>query len=312
MDLCQKKIEYICECHFEQMFSYPNVVGMGFGYKISSGMQTCQPVISVMVSQKQPIEVLNPDQVIPSVYYGFSTDVVETGEFTTNALTSKVRPMIFGYSIGPLGLNLAGTAGWLVRSISGVPAVYILSNNHVMANTNSLPINTSILQPAQLDGGVSTDAIARLSRYIPINFQTATSTPTNTVDAAIAQVIRPRDVSTQIAMIGVPTGIIPAFVNQAVKKSGRTTGFTTGVITNTGATVTVNYGNNRIAIFTGQIISTSMSAPGDSGSLLVDNSNRAVGLLFAGSSSVTIYNPISTVISALSVGLITAYGVVTG
>jgi len=68
--------------------------------------------------------------------------------------------------------------------------------------------------------------------------------------------------------------------------------------------VTVNYGSNRNAVFDGQIVSGSMSQPGDSGSLLVDGeSQRAVGLLFAGSNQTTIYNPIDIVLELLAVSI---------
>jgi hypothetical protein len=47
-----------------------------------------------------------------------------------------------------------------------------------------------------------------------------------------------------------------------------------------------------------------MAAGGDSGSLLVDLYNRPVGLLFAGSASATIYNPIGKVLDAFGVSIL--------
>ena len=80
-----------------------------------------------------------------------------------------------------------------------------------------------------------------------------------------------------------------------VKKTGRTTHFTTGRVTALNATVNVGYGGGKVAKFVNQIITTDMSAGGDSGSLVLDWQNRPVGLLFAGSSVATILNPIATV-----------------
>jgi hypothetical protein len=58
----------------------------------------------------------------------------------------------------------------------------------------------------------------------------------------------------------------------------------------------------KTARFTGQVMTTNMSADGDSGSLIVDkNSQNAVGLLFAGSGIVTIFTPIDIVLNALQV-----------
>jgi hypothetical protein len=47
-----------------------------------------------------------------------------------------------------------------------------------------------------------------------------------------------------------------------------------------------------------------MSQGGDSGSLVVDgNSNKAVGLLFAGSTSTTIFSPIQVVLDGMNIDL---------
>jgi hypothetical protein len=95
-----------------------------------------------------------------------------------------------------------------------------------------------------------------------------------------------------------------------VMKSGRTTGFTTGTITATDVSVSIQYqkgcnaGKKFTITFTNQIATTNMSAGGDSGSLLVsdDGSPNPVGLLYAGSSSVTIHNPIQDVVNAFTAG----------
>jgi hypothetical protein len=93
-----------------------------------------------------------------------------------------------------------------------------------------------------------------------------------------------------------------ATLEMGVCKSGRTTAFTTGTIRVLEATMTVNYGLDRVATFEGQIVSTAMSQGGDSGSLLVTNdTHHAVGLLFAGSSQATIFNPIQAVLDQLRV-----------
>jgi hypothetical protein len=69
------------------------------------------------------------------------------------------------------------------------------------------------------------------------------------------------------------------------------------------ATVTIGYGD-RLARFEGQIVTGAMSAPGDSGSVLVAaDGPQAIGLLFAGSDQATIYNPIDQVLQRLEVVL---------
>jgi hypothetical protein len=92
-------------------------------------------------------------------------------------------------------------------------------------------------------------------------------------------------------------------VGDLVEKTGRTTNFSTGRIIALNATVDVNYGGGRVARFAKQIITSRMSAGGDSGSLVCDIKEGAVGLLFAGSSRVTIVNSILYVQSLLRIRL---------
>ena len=96
-----------------------------------------------------------------------------------------------------------------------------------------------------------------------------------------------------------------AGVGTAVHKLGRTTGHTNGTITQTNVVVDVQYGAG-IARFEDQIsvesgVEDSFSAGGDSGSLIVDENDNAVALLFAGNNVTTFANPIDEVISQLNI-----------
>jgi hypothetical protein len=125
----------------------------------------------------------------------------------------------------------------------------------------------------------------------------------NLVDCAVARPVDPAMFSGEIRGIGMVSGTKGASLGQAVRKSGRTTDFTTGTVTLLNATVNVAYGA-KTARFVGQIITTPMSQGGDSGSLIVDGSeNKAVGLLFAGSPQATIFNPILEVLNALQIDI---------
>jgi hypothetical protein len=99
-------------------------------------------------------------------------------------------------------------------------------------------------------------------------------------------------------------------VGQAVVKSGRTTGTTRGTIASVNTSVNVQYqigcneGKKFLITYTNQVLinSTTFSAGGDSGSLIVtdDGNFNPVALLYAGSSSTTIANPIGEVLTKLS------------
>ena len=207
-----------------------------------------------------------------------------------------------------------GTLGALVQDAEGDQ--YILSNNHVLARTNAAAIGEDIIQPGLIDqvptcAKDTNDVVADLSAYIKILFKSRRATPTNTVDAAIAQV-RPGAVDPTGSVLdigGINGDILSPTLNLAVKKSGRTSGLTRGAISAVNVTVDVSYGSGKTARFVNQILVTpgSFLAAGDSGSALiedVDVAPRAVGLLFAGSSSVAVANPIQPVLDAFNVTMV--------
>src|SRR5262249_34219303 len=134
------------------------------------------------------------------------------------------------------------------------------------------------------------------------------------VDAAVA-LLRPgaMDPTGFIEDIGVPSSVVmPPSVGLNVAKSGRTTGFTTGIISSINTSVNVQYqrscgqGKKFVVSYTNQVVITSstFSAGGDSGSLIVtQGTNQPVALLFAGSATTTIGNPISEVLNKVSAAL---------
>jgi hypothetical protein len=199
---------------------------------------------------------------------------------------------------------MAGTFGAVVTR-SG--ARFILSNNHVLANENSLPLGSPIFQPGLLDGGnPATDQIAALSQFIPI-----TPAAPNDVDCAIAQ-LSPATVAdpTFLPNVGALRSAAPslAAVGMKVEKVGRTSGYSAGAIFDIHATVKVQY-SVGVVVFQDQVLvraaQGSFSAPGDSGSLIVDMANKQpTALLFAGSSAYTIGNKIEKVFAALGVTLV--------
>ena len=91
-------------------------------------------------------------------------------------------------------------------------------------------------------------------------------------------------------------------MGSAIQKTGRTTGLTHGTVTQIEATMRIDY-RGRSALFSGQYVTNAFSQPGDSGSAVLDAEKRVVGLLFAGSDTVTIVNPIDGVLSALNIEL---------
>jgi hypothetical protein len=90
-------------------------------------------------------------------------------------------------------------------------------------------------------------------------------------------------------------------IGDIVHKSGRTTGYTKGRIIATNLTVQVDLGVGMLVRFVDQIVCDDFSAGGDSGSAVFDDSGNLVGLLFAGSPTVTILNKIDHVFDQLGI-----------
>ena len=217
------------------------------------------------------------------------------------------RPIQLGVSGGNINdACSAGTLGSLVENKFG--RQFILSNNHVLADENRAAKGDLIIQPGSLDDGCrfrATHKVARLRKYVPIKFSASAN---NLVDAAMAKAIAKKvDTGGSILGIGrVSTTAIDPAIGMRVKKAGRTTGVTTGRISAVHVTVNVGYSSGRVARFVDQFLITngSFSSPGDSGSLIVKDTSscpQPVGLLFAGSSTITVANPIKTVYKKLRV-----------
>jgi len=129
-----------------------NVVGVGLGTKVTKGKATRQPCVRFYVDRKLGETAIPPEFVLPSTVNGVPTDVIETGRFLAQPAAVPVqqrrqRPASPGCSIGfqftgaKAGFVMAGTFGAVVAAGS---VRYILSNNHVLADENSLPIGSAI------------------------------------------------------------------------------------------------------------------------------------------------------------------------
>lgn len=333
-------IKAIKNKHAKRLLKKANVVAVGVGLKNRGGkIVRNQPCVVVSVVEKVPRSDLHPADLVPEALDGVVTDVVATGKIKALAHTNRLRPAVPGISLGHVDIT-AGTFGAVVYGFQPL----ILSNNHVMANSNKAQVGDPILQPGPIDRGtVGGDKIATLSDFVPIEFMegngglpkpdcpvtpavarvfnalaeilgrrsrliaTAMAIPrevVNLVDCAVAAPLELEMINSSIIDIGVPGSPVEAEVGMDLMKSGRTTEYTEGEVMQIDVTATVDYGG-PIALFEQQIMSGAMSAGGDSGSLVMAKSGaNSVGLLFAGSDQVTIMNPIQAVLDALGVKMV--------
>lgn len=234
------------------------------------------------------------------------------------------------------GNSITCCGGTLGSLVTRGGTQYILSNNHVLACTDGGTNNgtqcstgSNIIQPGLIDsncGQGTFDTVAHLSQFY--NLETGTGTK---IDAAIAQAVSGAvDTTGKILFLGATTDAnnvpvadaphggsgVTASVNMAVAKSGRSTGLTCSTVFATNVSSSVQYqkgcgtGTMFPETFTNQVTINQVgpsgggfSAPGDSGSLIVtQNSADPVALLYAGSDTDTVGNPVAPVLSFFQSG----------
>jgi hypothetical protein len=296
------------ERHTARLLALPGVVGTGVGLNPAG-----RPVVRVFTAAQGTGG-------IPANLDGVPVAVQVTGAFVVRSdPTTRQRPAPLGFSVGHPDIT-AGTIGARVKDGSG--KLYILSNNHVLANSNAGALGDPTLQPGPYDGGQNpADAVGSLAKVKLINF----SGGSNTMDAALAGTTSANVGNSTPADDGYGTPASAIFgdadhnglfdnkanlLGLAVQKYGRTTGLTKGTISEINVTVTVCYEGfsifcSKSATFTDQVAigSSSFSDGGDSGSLIVtDNTGRnPVALLFAGSSTRTLANRVDLVLQEFGV-----------
>ena len=289
-----------------------SIQGLGIGPKITNGETRDELVVKVYVDEKKPISQVQ--NIVPTTIYvpgtneEIKTDVEAIGKIEEESNKSRVRPVSPGFSLGHPNIT-AGTFGCLVRVNGDENNLYILSNSHVLADSGLGAAGDNITQPGKSDGGLHpADTIANLSRWQNFIF-TDVGFP-NLIDAAIARVVDPNLVSSTIHKIGLPLGVSHYLRrDMRVKKTGRTTDFTTGLIRDIDFRTAILFNQpggvkSRVG-FRDQVLCTRFTSGGDSGSAILNPNNKVVGLHFAGSPSSSIFNKIGNVLNILDISVVT-------
>lgn len=296
-----------------------NIQGVGIGLGEPGGPgEPGSPTLAVFVAEKRPIDQVR-SVVVESLGVRAAADLPlsmhVSGLIDAQSHRFRIRPAPGGVSVAHFKVT-AGTIGCLSvgRSAPRNSRLMVLSNNHVLANSNNAVFGDCICQPGPYDGGrCPADQIAILERFIPIVFGGGT----NYVDCATGW-CWPDRVRRELIYL---SGGAPQFFRISgqprypqlgwnVGKSGRTTQLTVGRVVALNWSGWINYGIGK-AWFAGQFAvqgnSGDFSANGDSGSSVWtwDSTRYPVGLLFAGGDGYTICNPMPWVVSALDIYLYT-------
>lgn len=286
-----------------------NLLGIGVGLKEKNGVMTDSLAVKFFVRTKR--KTVPKSDRLPAKVGECATDVVQMAPLRARgSFTQRLRPGVGGCSgcVDVPNLTYTGTLGLGMRGYGALSdKVFVLSNNHVLADENQSNIGDPVMQPGSLDGGtLPDDQIGHLYDYVPLRMGTfgSPNPPENRVDAACAEVTRFGDFTREIFWVGYPKGwrtrtsVETAVGNgdTRVQKTGRTTGYTVGEIAAVDFEGWVGYSTGD-AYFVDQMLITpgSFSEAGDSGSCILDASENIVGLLFAGGATHTIANFIEDV-----------------
>ncbi len=300
----------------KNLLNRPGVTGVDIGFKEVGGRPTNTMAIRVLVEKKRDV---SPADSIPQAIEGFPTDVIER-RFVLHPLAVDALDLVLeadmkeypvlkgGMSIGPCRLvdrmTWGGTLGALVTdNATGKPM--ILSNFHVLCIDKSWSVGDAIVQPSRIDGGKCPGSeVAILKRGI---FG-------DQVDCAVAE-LSARQADWEILDIGKIAGTNKATLGESVRKRGRTTGLTYGIVDTDELSVNLDFGHgigqiqltNQIGIKPDSTRNAKLGDNGDSGSLILNDANEVVGLYFAGDPKdpYGLANPIAAVLAALDVSMST-------
>ena len=295
------------QAHTDALLANPGVVGTAVGLGADG-----RPAVKIYTRSAQV-------RGLPATLDGVQVEVEVTGELVAQGIgdSSGSERLI---SLRRALYCTVGTLGALVTT-GGDP--YALSNAHVYANEGSKTAGAvvtgtdgdRILQPGRVDmtdqacgstNEIDAAVIGRLWAYKPIQFS---RTANNRIDAAIAKLSADVENNTTDQQGRPSIEVAAPTLQLAVQKYGRTTGRTLGKVSGINATVIIRYDKGQ-ARFVEQVVVTGLngiqfSDGGDSGSLIMTvDGNHPVALLFAGSSTSTIGNPIQAVLDEWELSIV--------
>jgi len=270
-----QRIKAVKEKWTQALISIPGVVSVGITNK------------AILIRVKDP----ETARKIPKEIDGIPVKV-EIGKIVLfqDTYTQRVRPVLGGYSLGAVNIT-AGTFSCMVKdNLTG--KILGLTNAHVLATKYGTwpgnPPGTPVLQPGPYDGGKEeTDTVGYVLKGYPVEPPPAV----NPIDAALFTPTSPTILSDKVVDVGKPLTPVEPKLGMCIRKTGRTTGTTYGIITaiDTFETVCTNRECSDYVYFTDCFEMKPASGfkyiglGGDSGSLItLAETPNPVGLFFAG------------------------------
>jgi hypothetical protein len=323
----------------ERLLRIPGVHMIAVGAKQVDGERTGDVAITLFVERKRPLSEIPSGERIPEEIEGVKTDVIEMppptiGQTGPGQLfganrddDGEYRPVRGGSQIARTNANTIGTLGCLCTVRGDPNTVIALTNHHVIyENCSDSPNHEEVGQP---NGSTSSSDCCSDIIGTVLDAQCDQE-----VDITLVKLNRGAEWLAEIQEVGRVTAthdITPAEVNPLatppitypVKKRGRRTGLTGGVVTHAGAvgqvqnhdgTVHRSYNNAMIIDPNPDPASpgthTDFHLPGDSGSALLNEFDMVVGITFgqapatATTSGVGVAFPIKALIDKFAEGVL--------
>jgi hypothetical protein len=225
------------------------------------------------------------------------------------------------------GSCFGGTLGSLV---TGGGKTYILSNNHVLGLSDGGAVGQAVTQPGVIETNCSTMGtitVASVANIISLQNEPIPAFPVDVTTALIMNgQVDPDDNILELGTLSMVNGVqvpqpappvagsgMAATVGQLLAKSGRTTGLTCATVEAIDAkmievgysigcatTTSFNVTYNDEVVIGNMTNGQNFIGDGDSGSLAVDAATaQPVALMFAGSDTDAVGNPVGDVLNAL-------------
>lgn len=297
----------------EELKKYPGVISVEIGIKEKGNELTDELSFRVYVQKKKPDEQLTPSQIIPKEIKGFKTDVIEIDVPTVTVNTSKHRPLKGGIQITN-DKGSTGTLGCIAR-LNSDNSLVALSNSHVLKGGGA----TGTIKAGQ--------AAYRKSCCCECDVigEVTNDRHDGSVDCGIVKINSDTQASNLVRMLNTDgtdgsiegSAIVSTPSSDPVVKIGRTSDKTTGIVVSiTHPTVAVPAEGTPAR--TNQILirpstgTTLFQDRGDSGSVLIDQNKKVIGLMwgaYLSSPSHPLYGhgiacPIEAVKTALGITII--------
>jgi len=285
-----KEINKVRKKAEKELMKIPGVVAVGVGMKETKGKLEEELCFKVKVKEKKPLSEIKDKDKIPEIIYGFKTDVTEIVHGEACADEEKYRPLMGGIQIGCSKSGGYGTMGCFgKRDVDD--KIVLLSNWHVIVSGGSAIEGERVGQPSH-NGCCSCCACGEIADVVDGRLSPNTA---DNLDAAIA-LLQGQETDTipearfinEVKQLGIIAGSASPEPREKVWNYGRTTGFTSGRLSDDADFITITYeqyGNVSHTFLAWEITPDAdydtFVDKGDSGSICINEHNEVVLLIFA-------------------------------